>query len=93
MKNDTIKKLGLEKEYSNWKKEIKLRQQKINVGDRVKVIRKGTDDEMKFIGWNPEMDSTIGKIGVVEFKTDRSLHVKFDGFTWFYPKVVLKRVE
>lgn len=67
----------------------------IKVGDKVKVLRKATSDEM---GWpnswaEKYMDATVGLEGVVEDVDDNGIQVKFAGVDmWRYPFFVLERI-
>jgi hypothetical protein len=77
----------------------------MQVGDRVKIVRRATDEEMEEIkdAWVEDMDEFVGRIGVVDGIERRSssspdavnVFVKgtdeFNG--WFYPKAVLELVE
>ena len=62
------------------------------IGDEVKITRKGTKEETEYYQWLPQMDSAIGKTGVViEIISGYCRLVVGDiNENWWYPTPCLK---
>lgn len=70
---------------------------KFKPGDRVRIVRKGTDDEMKGRGWNPSMDKFIGTTQTIEQVTFTSHNITprytiVEGH-WDFPECILEKAE
>ena len=66
----------------------------LKVGDKVKVLKKFEDKELKsFTDWSPEMSETIGEVGEVVGIYIHSIRVDFGDDDWVYPFTVLEKVE
>lgn len=67
------------------------------IGDKVKVIRKGTTEEIRWCGWSPVMDNNIGHSGIVTSVgsiptgSEGNSYVAIDNDSWWYPDAVLER--
>ena len=66
----------------------------LKVGDKVKILKKFEDNELKsFTDWSPEMSETIGEVGEVVGIYIHSIRVDFGDDDWVYPFTVLEKVE
>ena len=94
-KKNYIKEIGLEKEYNQWKKDLKERSFELSVGDKVKIIGKAESHSQGWITtWVDDMDKTIGLVGYIK-SIDKAAgyNVHTGSSSWWYPRHVLKRVD
>jgi len=96
MSKDTIKRLGLEKEFKKWMIDIN-KPVKFRAGDRVMITGKAESHKHGFTdSWVREMDNTIGTVGTIR-EIDESGNVAvfftYEYNYFWYPKFVLKKVE
>jgi hypothetical protein len=87
-----IKQLGMEKEFNEWAKNIKL---KFEIGEKVKII---DNDLSKYRSFIPELMNNVGKIGTIrkvckeDCIVDTGSVVPSSSLYW-YPKSSLKRMR
>lgn len=67
----------------------------VKEGDRFKVVRKPTEDELRMWGtlWMPSMDNNVGKIVKSVFTTSISIRCANDDSSFLYPFFVLEKVN
>ena len=92
----TIKRLGMEKEFNSWIKDVK-EPVEFKVGDRVLVTRKAISRERGWENaWISEMDESVGKIGIIKniyVGSGVRLNIPGRGNELCYPHFVLRKVK